>query len=59
MVQWAHTPSLNGVYAQSRGWEIVKEFKDEGWSGTRADRPAASPSILESELHQANQTKKA
>jgi DNA invertase Pin-like site-specific DNA recombinase len=21
-------------------WEVAKEFKDEGWSGTRADRPA-------------------
>jgi putative DNA-invertase from lambdoid prophage Rac len=27
-------------YANSRGWQIVKESKDEGWSGTRADRPA-------------------
>ena len=29
------------AYAQARGWEIVEEFKDEGWSGTRPlDRPA-------------------
>jgi hypothetical protein len=28
------------AYAQARGWEITSEFKDEGWSGTRADRPA-------------------
>src|SRR2546427_940373 len=26
------------TYAQARGWQIVNEFKDEGWSGTRADR---------------------
>ena len=28
------------AYAQARGWQVVKEFKDEGWSGSRADRPA-------------------
>jgi putative DNA-invertase from lambdoid prophage Rac len=28
------------AYGQARGWEIASEFKDEGWSGTRADRPA-------------------
>ncbi|MCI0423063.1 MAG: recombinase family protein [Acidobacteria bacterium] len=28
------------AYAQVRGWQIVTEFEDEGWSGTRSDRPA-------------------
>ena len=28
------------TYAHARSWEVAKEFKDEGWSGTRADRPA-------------------
>jgi DNA invertase Pin-like site-specific DNA recombinase len=28
------------AYAQARAWQIVTEFKDEGWSGARADRPA-------------------
>jgi DNA invertase Pin-like site-specific DNA recombinase len=28
------------TYAEARSWEVAKEFKDKGWSGTRADRPA-------------------
>lgn len=35
------------AYTQARGWEIVKEFKDEGWSGTRSDRPAFKQLIQE------------
>lgn len=28
------------AYVEARGWQITNEFKDEGWSGTRSDRPA-------------------
>src|ERR1039458_4679284 len=27
-------------YAGRRGWEIVEEFTDQGWSGSKESRPA-------------------
>ena len=37
-------------YAQARNWRILKEFKDEGWSGTRADRPAFNQLLQDAAL---------
>jgi len=27
-------------YAKSKGWEVVKVYKDEGFTGRNTDRPA-------------------
>jgi hypothetical protein len=35
------------AYANARSWEIVREFKDEGWRGTRADCPASKALMSE------------